>query len=60
MKYSDHRRMNLCILRKNTRFQIESQKFSKDIFLASSTQLVYSGNLLEKDSKNAFMPSHDE
>jgi len=52
--------MNLCILRKNTRFQIESQKFSKDIFLASSTQLVYSGNLLEKDSKNAFMPSHDE
>jgi hypothetical protein len=37
---------NLSILRKNTRFQVESQKYSEDIFLASCSQLVYSGNLL--------------
>jgi hypothetical protein len=30
------------LLRKNTRFLPESQKFSKDIFLASGSLLVYS------------------
>jgi hypothetical protein len=33
------------LLRKNTRFLPESQKYSKDIFLASRSLLVYSNAL---------------